>query len=428
MSLDDYLEGDDAKEMSDAEKVKLARRKAHDLAVAERELASKRSEKPSVEDILADMVRVAEDRACNPFYKDRTLSAKRYKRFGHYPIDYIYREFGQFEHAKQVAKLVDGPGDRAKKSARSEQSRREHAGRYVERHIRPYVQAPDSGPLSKTRLVLSISDTHAHFLSAFTWHCFLRACKALEPDVIYLNGDIIEGAEIARFPKIRGWTTPLHSEFDFAREMFRQLRRVCPDAEIWWGAGNHGLDRIAMFLTTTAANALMGFDSLRFDKLAGVDDYDIKLSQGGTLLSPKGTEEEQPGTTFHGFYTVYHGVALGQNPMLTELRNEGRSGQSGHVHRAGLAYSTTESGGAMSWMSTPMGCTPVAGRSYMFKRRNTGWQEGFGVAWLHPGGRVHQYPVVTSGGVAMFEGICIENEGMEQPDPTGLWVADTVMP
>jgi hypothetical protein len=66
------------------------------------------------------------------------------------------------------------------------------------------------------------------------------------PDVVYLNGDIMEGSEISTHPKIPGWTVPLQLEFDFAREMFRQIRAVAgPRTRVIWGAGNHGLDRIA---------------------------------------------------------------------------------------------------------------------------------------------------------------------------------------
>lgn len=421
-SLNAFLAAPDAVRKNDAERLKYLQRKAKEKAEAERERAMKRKTPPTIEDMLADLVRVAEDRDVNPYWRFKTLSRKRYRLYGHYPIEFIDQKWGQFEHAKQVAGLEDQPGTRALKGAISEKSRREHAGRYLERYIHPYRWKPEDRELTGTELILSISDTHATFLDPFTWFCFLRAAKLLKPDIIYFNGDILEGSEISRHPKIPGWTVPLQLEFDFAREMFRQTRAAAPDAEIIWGGGNHGVDRLAMYLTQVAP-ALSGLRNLRFDELAGVKDFGIRLAQQGTIASPKDQENELPGTLFHGFYLMHHGTLLGPTPHYLELQKAQRSGQSGHVHRAGLSYSSNEKDGAISWMSTPMGCTPRAGRAYI-KGRHTGWQSGFGLAFLHPGGRVHQYPVVTDGGVCSFEGIVIEDPGFKEPDVTKLWLTD----
>ena len=62
------------------------------------------------------------------------------------------------------------------------------------------------------------------------------------------------------------------------------------------------------------------------------------------------------------------------------------------------------------------------------KGRHTGWQMGFGLAFLHPGGRVHQYPVICDEGVCMFEGIVIEDPGLPEMDPSTLWLPDLELP
>lgn len=403
-SVDEFLAAPDSVRRSDHERKKAHLRKAR-LAAEESQLrAAKSKKRPSIEDMLGDLVRVAEDRETNPHWRFKTLSRKRYMLFGHYPIEFIDREFGQFEHAKQVAGLEDQPGTRTKKAAVSERSRREHAARYLERHVAPYVikDGAFERVINRTKLVLSISDTHATFLDPFTWYAFLSACRDLKPDVILCNGDILEGSEISRHPKIPGWTIGLQLEFDFAREMFRQLREVCPDAEIIWTAGNHGLDRLAMYVTQVAS-AFSGLDSLRIDQLAGLDEHRIRLAQGGSILSPKGQEDSPAGVLLYGFYRGVHGTCLGATPALSELRAAGRSGQSGHVHRGMVVYGTTEALAGTSWMSTPMGCTHRAGRAYMHGT-TTGWQRGFGIAVLMPGEKVHQYPVVTEGDVAFVEG------------------------
>lgn len=421
-AVDELLAAPDSTRLSESERKKALARKAHLRAQEEQLRNSKRKELPSVEDVLADLVRVAEDPDVNPYHEDRTLSRKRYRRFGHWPIDVVDEMFGQFEHAKQVAGLEDQPGTRAKKAARAEASRREHAERYIERYVRPYVGDPCRRELTGTELVLSISDTHATHLDPFTWYAFLMACRDLKPDHVVANGDILDGSEISRHPKVPGRTVSLQLEFDFAREMFRQAREAAPDADLWWIGGNHGIDRIVMYLTQVAP-AFANLRNLRFDKLAGVEEYGVQLAQAGTIASPSGTEDLAKGLLLHGWYRITHGTRLGQHPAMAELRDAARSGQSGHVHRGSVVYGTTETTAGLSWMTTPMGCTHRAGLHYL-RGNVTGWQRGFGVAFLHPDGKVHQYPVSTEGGSCIVEGFEYEDPGFRDPDPTELWLKE----
>ena len=422
-SFDDFLAAPETVTENEAEKRRMLERKAQLAAEEARERATKSDQVPTVEMLCADMLRVACDESTNPFWKDKILSAKRYRRFGHYPFEYIEREFGTFAHAKEVAGLADKVGTRRQKAARAEQSRREHATRYQEEVFLPYVYDPAAREARGTELMLSISDTHAGYLDPFTWWSFLHACKAMDPDIVLLNGDMIEGSAISRHPKVPGKVMKLQDEFNFLREMIQKLREVCPDAEIIWTAGNHGLDRLASYLTQVAPG-LAGLDSMRIDKLAGLDEYGVHLAQGGSFVSPEGQETRITGVKLHGFYIGYHGTALGQTPYLTELRDSGLSGQSGHVHRAGMAYSTTEALGAHSWMSTPSSVVEACARSYM-KKRSIAWQRGFGVCYLYPGAqRCHQYPVVLNDGWGACEGLIFQDPGIQLPDPMKPWIED----
>lgn len=420
--LGEFLSAPESVRLSERERRKLAERKARLRADEEQLRAGKSHDRPTIEDMLGDLIRVAEDRETNPHWQFRTLSRKRYRLFGHYPIEFIDEQWGQFELAKQVAGLEDQAGTRLKRGAIAEQSKRDHTARYIERCLLPHVRKhPElERELTGTELVLSISDTHATYLSPFVWACFLSACRDLQPGVVYLNGDIIDGSEISRHPKVPGRTTSLQLEFDFAREMFRQVRAVLPSARIIWGAGNHGLDRLASYLTQVAP-AFANLRTLRFDVLAGLEDLDVELAQGGSIASPAGQEQDAPGRLLHGFYRVHHGTHLGQYPAALELREAGRSGQSGHVHRAHLYFGSSESQRTLSWMTTPMGCTSMAGRNYM-KGVSTGWQSGFGVAFLTEGGHVRQYPVICDDDHAIVEGYEYRGRNVPVMNPQGLWL------
>jgi hypothetical protein len=409
------------------ERAKAVERKAKERANAARLLAAKSKTPPSVEDLLADIVRVADDEATNPWHEFRSISRRRYELFGHYPVLCVDRQFGTFAHAKEVAGLADQAGTRLWRRKRAQDSREEHAARYFKRYIAPYVAGAEaSRALRKPYLLLSISDTHSQFLCPFVWTAFLQAIRDLKPDGVLLNGDVMEGSEISSHPKIPGWTQSLQSELTFQREMYRQIREV-HDGDLFSTGGNHDIvDRLARYLTQVAT-ALAGVPDLRADRLMGLDKYDVQLLHGGTIVSPAGTDDAKPGFLLFGFYRVHHGTLLGQDPARAELRAAGRSGQSGHVHRAALAYGTTERDEGLSWMCTPMGARHEVGRAYI-KGSNTGWQRGIGAAWLYPDGTVQQHPCVVQAGKVerlTVEGFTYERPAwMHDPEPQGNWLAD----
>jgi len=410
---------------SKQEKQKALQRKARELAKQQQLARLKSKEVPSVEDLIADIVRVAEDPITNPvWHKFRSISRRRYELFGHFPVSAVDRQFGMFAHAKEVAGLADEEGTRMWRASRAKQSRSEHAQRYFERYLKPYtVSQAKSRQLHQPYLLLSISDTHAHYLCPFVWRSFLQAIRDLKPDGVLLNGDILDGGEISKHPQIRGRSLKLKDELAFQKEMFRQIRQV-HSGDLYSTAGNHDLaDRLPRYLSQVDS-VISEIDDRRVDELMGLGEFNVKLFHGGSVKSPRGTEDAKPGFLLFGFYRIHHGVKLGEVPSMAELRALGRSGQSGHVHRASLVFGTTEVTEGLSWMSTPMGARHEAG--YYVPGPMTAWQRGFGVAWLFPDGHVHQYPVVVQGSPErmVVEGHVYERgPDLTDPDPQdGNWL------
>ena len=425
---DDELLAAPASIRDDPEELRKYRaRKAALEAAAEKRQAAKKIGEPSTEDLLADIVRVATDKSTNPWHEFQSISRQRYRLFGWYPERFLDR-FGTWTRALEVAGLRAEVGTRLLRASRAQSNQREHVARYVERFVEPYALRRDRfATLSEAYLLLSISDTHATFLCPFTWHAFLSAIRDLRPDGVLLNGDILEGAEISRHPKIPGWSVPLQLELDFAREMVRQIREVGHDGDLLVGGGNHGVDRLASYLAQVAP-ALANLRCLRIDELLGLDSFDVQLLQSGTIASPAGTSDHKPGALLWDSYRIHHGTYCGSQPAAQELRAAGRSGQSGHVHRAHLAHGTTEAQSALSWMSTPAGCTERAARSYI-RSTTTGWQKGFGLAWVFPNGAVRQYPVLTDSDVCIVEGFCYRRPA-NLPDPPvhQFWLHELPLP
>lgn len=402
--VESFLAAPEATVRDERERAKLVQRKKQDDARLAREAASKSKDRPSQEDILADLVRVAEDEETNPFHKFRSLSQRRYELYGHYSIERVL-ELGRFEHLKQQAGLATTIGTRMLLNVRTERSLDAHDERYMRRYLLPHVNKfPELGRAAtgwKSGLV--ISDLHGFYLDPFTWNAFLWAAEHLCPDVVYFNGDVIDGLEISTHPKVPGASVPLQMEFDLVRELMREMRATVPaKTRIVWGAGNHFLDRMTRYMTQVA-RAHAGLRGMRIDKLVELDDLDIELVQGGSFCSPKGQESQKPRKVLWDHYLMTHGTKLGATPAYQELQQWGMSGTSGHVHRAAVHYGATRAHAALTWMSTPMACVDDAGKWYI--KDVSGWQQGFGVFYVHgESGRVHHYPVITDGQRAMVEG------------------------
>lgn len=71
---------------------------------------------------------------------------------------------------------------------------------------------------------------------------FLKMAELLQPDMIVLNGDIIDGADLSRFPSI-GWEKKpaIAQEIEAVQEFLGELTSAAPNAWRVWTLGNHDL-------------------------------------------------------------------------------------------------------------------------------------------------------------------------------------------
>ena len=81
------------------------------------------------------------------------------------------------------------------------------------------------------------SDVHIPFQDSMAVKLFTNYCAKNQPEVIVLNGDIIDMFMLSKFTKGEG-RNPLE-EITEARYMLENLRAVCPNAQIYYVIGNH---------------------------------------------------------------------------------------------------------------------------------------------------------------------------------------------
>jgi hypothetical protein len=95
----------------------------------------------------------------------------------------------------------------------------------------------------------------AHFWPGIitpAWRAFLKMVKEMQPNVVVLNGDIMDGASISRHPPI-GWEKrpTVVQEIETCQERLAELEAVSGKARRIWDLGNH-CSRYATRLATAA--------------------------------------------------------------------------------------------------------------------------------------------------------------------------------
>lgn len=126
----------------------------------------------------------------------------------------------------------------------------------MERELKRQIAAP-SGHRNRTRtgvehpyrIPLQVSDGYvligsdAHYwpdLVTTAHRAFVQFARELQPKVIILNGDVLDGAGISRHPPI-GWEDrpKLVDEIEACKDRLDEIQKACRNATKVWTLGNH---------------------------------------------------------------------------------------------------------------------------------------------------------------------------------------------
>lgn len=271
---------------------------------------------------------------------------------------------------------------------------------YFKSHVAPWVGKFDK-KLKGELTVLVSSDHHARWLDKFSWSVFLDTARRMNPDVIVLNGDVLDCHDLGRFSKDPTAPRDLQGEVNFVRKgMLRPLREACPNAQIDWVEGNHEW-RLIKYLSDQAPG-LAGLECLEFGPLMGLDEYQVNV------VARRGFRREKPRNKDVGNFKIYgdralivtHGSQCGSNPAGAELRKWGITGISGHIHRPNVS-STGDLFETRTWTTTGAMCRRELANTY--NENPTGWSNGFAYAEIS-GHRACVTPVVINDGFVSVAG------------------------
>lgn len=102
---------------------------------------------------------------------------------------------------------------------------------------------------NKERFVV-ISDVHYPYEDKKAIKAMLEFIKLHKVQTVLLNGDILDMYDVSSFDKSPDRINSLQSELNKAKALFKELRKILPEARIVFIKGNHCLDKRTEVLTT----------------------------------------------------------------------------------------------------------------------------------------------------------------------------------
>lgn len=206
-----------------------------------------------------------------------------------------------------------------------------------------------------TGTVVIGSDIHIPFQDNDAVQAFITHIGEYEPEVVVLNGDVLDMFMLSRFTKGEG-RNPLE-EIEECRNLLSRIKEVAPPfCKLYYVIGNHET-RLERYVLTKAPELA----SLVEDVFTIIKAEDYGFTGCASL-------------TINDKVVIKHGTLLGNKSGLSaikEMEASYMSGASGHTHRL-CKYIARKAGRKFFWMET--GCLCGLNPEYMV---NPNWQQGF---------------------------------------------------
>tara|TARA_R100000808_G_scaffold23856_1_gene53565 strand:- start:489 stop:1736 length:1248 start_codon:yes stop_codon:yes gene_type:complete len=328
-------------------------------------------------DLIQDLRRVF-DHPDNPF-SGFAASRKRYVELGHYPEHLVHAFFGNHTEFLRAAGLHDLRTTTKVRNRAAQLHSHQRIAEFAEENVLRYTDRFQIAAGRQHLEILVASDFHSQFCDPFALEVFLESCAMVQPDIIAVNGDLVDFPAFSRHQNLPGhFHISAWDECVWGKDLFARLRHICPNSEITFIIGNHEY-RLVRYL---ADSALSSFPCLSFEEIFGLTEFEVNLVCRSSFLAPtskaRAKDVRENWAVYGDCYTITHGQSIAIHAAQQQLKRYGMAGTSGHTHRPQLFTDNTLGAGPLSWMSTPMMAHACVGSDYM--PDPTRWNGGFGHA------------------------------------------------
>jgi len=231
--------------------------------------------------------------------------------------------------------------------------------------------------------ILLISDLHIpyHDIDAIT--IALDYGKKEKVNTIFINGDLIDNAQVSRFEKDPSKRS-VKQEFDATKSFLVSLRKAFPKASIYWLKGNHCV-RWEKFLEQKV-------HEIWDDPYFHLEERLRLNEQGVKLLDDKVLVKAGKLSITHGHH-IFKGIFVPVSPARGAFLRAKQSVIVGHLHRSSHHPETTLDGKVISCWSTACLCELRPNYSPLVSNS----QHGFAHILIEPNGdyTVKNYQIIN---------------------------------
>jgi predicted phosphodiesterase len=194
--------------------------------------------------------------------------------------------------------------------------------------------------------ILLISDLHIpyHNIEAIT--VALDYGKKHKVNTIFINGDLIDNAQVSRFERDMSKRSP-KQEFDATKQFLVSLRKTFPSASIYWLKGNHCI-RWEKFLSQKVSEI---WDDPYFHLEERLRLHEQKV----TILDDKVLVKAGKLSISHGHH-IFKGIFAPVSPARGAFLKAKQSIIVGHLHRSSQNSEMDLDGNVISCWSTACLC------------------------------------------------------------------------
>jgi len=228
-------------------------------------------------------------------------------------------------------------------------------------------------PRGEKSNVVVANDFHIPNHDPMAVELFLKFIKDIQPDILVLNGDVIDCYEISDFSKSAWVTQAFQDECRQVEEFLDKLWKCLPDSRIIYIAGNHEF-RLQRYISRNAKEIYF-LDGLRLENILYLGGRNIEYVNAPDRLAKFADNYIQINELYIGHFNKVNKHASYTAKNLVE--DKGVSLIQGHTHRGGMFYKTTIDGMVLTGMENFCMCdtNPV----YL---NNANWQHGFCVVHI----------------------------------------------
>jgi hypothetical protein len=235
---------------------------------------------------------------------------------------------------------------------------------------------------TKVHTAVVIGDHHAPHHDRTFHTLFCQYLTDEQPDLIEVNGDLLDFADISRHRPREGYDDGMNETLQAGYDILRDYREACPDTQIRYSQGNHEarlehmlIDNVRQLHKVQAPEDDVPALSLR--RLLHLDHLQVEYVEGDWDRVKKRIGKRV--TTLHGYSTSKQPGAK----MLTDLSG---STLQGHSHRLSLTYRTTHHHDEVETrLAGECGCACEVSDGLGYSNAAVAdWQNGFMIVKTHP--------------------------------------------